>query len=138
MRLKNTKAKGSRNERKAMAWYAALGYKCIKAGASLGEFDVWALGEHDGYLVQVKTNSKVSKAEVARMESFQCPPFMHKVLFIWHDRVKEPEIIPIARSRPEKEAVDMVTHPVHGPRKAGVCTCPSKTNGCIDCGRLPG
>jgi hypothetical protein len=82
------------------------------------------IGPHDAYLVQVKANRKPGKKEMEAMELFQCPPFMHKVLHIWHDRVKEPEIIGIARARPEKEVVDILTHP----HKA--YTPPSRACGC--------
>lgn len=109
----NTKAKGSRLERRCMAYYEALGYNCTKSGGSLGTWDILAIGPHDAFLCQSKANRKPSKAEMRQMEEFSCPPFMHKVLFIWHDgKPNDPEIITIARNRPEKEAVDMITHPI--------------------------
>lgn len=141
MPLKDKKSKGSRNERRAVKYYEALGYRCTKSGGSLGTFDIIALGTHDTYLIQVKSNKRPGKKEMKAMEDFTCPPFTHKVLVIWKDYVKEPIIEPIARSRPEKEVVDIISHPVHGPREAiknSKCNCPSKTNGCIDCGGLPG
>ena len=108
----NTKAKGSRRERQTMAYYTKLGYACTKSGASLGAWDILAIGPHDAYLIQVKSNRPPGKVEMAKLEAFQCPPFMHKVLVVWKDRVVEPEISPIARARAEKEVVEMLTHPI--------------------------
>jgi Holliday junction resolvase len=108
----NTKAKGRRIEHKVRDIYSALGYRVIRSAASLKEWDLVAIGKHDTYLIQCKAgSSKPSKKEVERMEQFECPPFMHKVLVLWPDRAKEPTTIPIAKSRAEKETVDMLTHP---------------------------
>jgi Holliday junction resolvase len=55
----NTKAKGSRAERRAMKILEAAGYICTRAGVSLGLFDVIAIGPTDVRLVQVKAGTKV-------------------------------------------------------------------------------
>lgn len=41
----NTKAKGNRNERTAKKYFEDLGYTVIKAGASLGMFDLVAMSD---------------------------------------------------------------------------------------------
>lgn len=81
----NTKAKGSRAERKAIRLLEAAGYVCTKAGGSLGLFDVIAIGPHDVRCVQVKSGgaylsteereaipSPDRPANVTR-ESWRCP-----------------------------------------------------------------
>jgi Holliday junction resolvase len=47
----NAEAKGSRNERRTIAMLEGAGYVCVKAGASLGVFDVVAIGSQDIVLV---------------------------------------------------------------------------------------
>ena len=54
----NTKAKGSRAERKVIAILENAGYHCTKAGASLGLFDVIAIGPHDVRCIQVKAGGE--------------------------------------------------------------------------------
>jgi Holliday junction resolvase len=56
MSLKNSKAKGSRNERKTTRLLESAGYLCIKAGASLGVFEVIGISHSDFIAVQVKSN----------------------------------------------------------------------------------
>lgn len=46
-------AKGSRKERRTITMLEAAGYVCMKAGASLGVFDVIGIGSQDIVLVQV-------------------------------------------------------------------------------------
>ena len=49
-----SKAKGRRYEHKAKRLLEAAGYTVARPGASLGVFDLWALGPVDIRLVQVK------------------------------------------------------------------------------------
>ena len=45
----NSKAKGSRNEHRSMALLEAAGYRCTRAAASLGAWDVsWCIGGGTG------------------------------------------------------------------------------------------
>ena len=89
----NRKAKGSRNELKTVRALEGLGYKCTKAGGSLGVWDIIAINPLQVRLIQVKSNRKPGKDEMSKMKAFICPPrCCTKELWVWTDRVKEPEI----------------------------------------------
>ena len=61
-----SKAKGSRAERKAIKLLEAEGYVCMKAGGSLGVFDVIALGPNAVRCLQVTAGSaRLSRDERA-------------------------------------------------------------------------
>lgn len=93
-RLKNSKRKGSRNEHRSMKWLEARGYRCTRAAASLGEWDIVGVGSEDVVLVQVKSNRPPGKAEMDRMKRFEIPQTgVLKFLHIWKDRVKEPVVV---------------------------------------------
>lgn len=68
----NAKAKGSRAERRCIFLLEALGYRCAKAGASLGAFDVIGLTKEDGgkaRFIQVKSGtSTLRRAERMGLE----------------------------------------------------------------------
>lgn len=92
----NRKAKGSRNERRAKALLEDQGYRCTKAGGSLGVWDLIAISEGRVLLVQVKSNRKPPAAEMETMRAFPCPKdSVTKELWIFHDYQKLPQIIPI-------------------------------------------
>lgn len=88
----NYKAKGSRNERRSRDLFKAQGYEVMKAGASLGVFDLIAVGPSDIILAQVKTNSWPSKQEMTRIEELPCPPNCKKIVHRWRDRVGVPDV----------------------------------------------
>lgn len=88
----NTKRKGSRNEWKSIRLLQARGYACTKSAASLGLFDIIAVGPNDVLLVQVKSNKRPRKAEMARLHAFVHGPFVHKIIHVWKDYAKEPEV----------------------------------------------
>ncbi|MGE5444786.1 MAG: hypothetical protein ACM3SR_09315 [Ignavibacteriales bacterium] len=89
----NCKAKGSRIERKAKAQLERQGFQLVvKSGASLGLFDLIAVGvdfDH-ALLVQVKANRMPGKAEMDRLKAFQVPCFCRKEIWIFKDYAKEP------------------------------------------------
>ena len=64
----NCKAKGSRRERQARKILETAGYHVVKAGGSLGTFDLIALGPRGARLVQVKSNEKPRPAERERLD----------------------------------------------------------------------
>lgn len=72
MPLKNAKAKGARRERQCIKLLEAEGYRCMKAGGSLGEWDVIGINDDSTVLVQVKSNRWPSRAEVTRLTDFPC------------------------------------------------------------------
>jgi Holliday junction resolvase len=88
----NTKAKGSRRERQARTILETDGYYVVKAGGSLGIFDLVALGPQGARLVQVKSNEKPRLAERERLELFPRLPYCSKELWVFYDRVREPAI----------------------------------------------
>jgi Holliday junction resolvase len=88
----NAKAKGSRNERKTMRLLEAAGYVCMKAGASLGIFDVIGIGSQDFVLVQCKTNRWGSSAELESIKMFRAPANARKLLHRWDDYARLPKV----------------------------------------------
>jgi Holliday junction resolvase len=88
----NAKAKGSRRERQARTILETAGYFVVKAGGSLGCWDLVALGPAGARLVQVKSNEKPRPAERERLELFPRLPYCSKELWVFFDRQKEPAI----------------------------------------------
>lgn len=92
MSLKNAKAKGARQERRTMALLEAAGYVCIKAGGSLGEWDVVGLGPQGAVLVQVKSNRGPRTLEMLALKE-SCPyPYVTRLVHVWRDRKRTPEV----------------------------------------------
>ena len=88
----NTKAKGSRNERRSRDWYKSHGYSVIKSGASLGEFDLVAINIMNFVLIQVKTNGWPGTKEMERIKNFKCPVNCQKIIHRWDDGYTIPQI----------------------------------------------
>lgn len=80
----NTKAKGSRNERRSIALLEAGGYRCTKSGASLGCFDVIGVSATGFVLVQCKTNAWPSQVEMEAMRDFPVPHNAVKLVHRWN------------------------------------------------------
>jgi Holliday junction resolvase len=89
----NSKAKGSRAERRAMRILEAAGYVCTRAGASLGLFDVIAVGPSDVRLVQVKAGTKyLSGEEREQIVALAVPAMVSKEAWRFPDRCRAPLI----------------------------------------------
>ncbi len=89
----NTSAKGARAERRARKLLEAAGFTVIRAGASLGLFDLVAFNRVLLLVVQVKVNRGPSPAERARISSFEnVPRCARKELWLYRDRKREPEV----------------------------------------------
>jgi hypothetical protein len=88
----NAKAKGARRERQARTILETAGYHVVKAGGSLGMFDLVALGPSGARLVQVKSNEKPRPAERERLDLFPRYPYTSKEIWVFFDRVREPLI----------------------------------------------
>jgi hypothetical protein len=88
----NHKAKGNRNEHKTMRMLEAAGYACTRAAASLGAFDVIAVGADEVLLIQVKSNEWPRSAEMAALAAFPCPPNCRKLVHRWRDRATAPDV----------------------------------------------
>jgi Archaeal holliday junction resolvase (hjc). len=93
MRLKNPKAKGARAERRTRVVLQAAGYYCLKAGGSLGIFDLVAIGFGDLRCIQVKAGTQYcSGIEREQIQSLPLPVWATKEIWRWPDRAKEPII----------------------------------------------
>lgn len=86
----NTKAKGSRNERKSKKLFEGAGYRCCKAGASLGAWDVIGVASNGIVLCQVKSNMWPDKAEMETLKEFPAPANARKLVHRWDDRKRDP------------------------------------------------
>lgn len=87
-----TGRKGSVNERKSRDYLIGKGFTVIKAGASLGAFDLVAYDASEVWFIQVKTNGTGSPAEREAMVKTLVPINGRKFLHIWHDGAPKPEI----------------------------------------------
>lgn len=88
----NSKRKGTRTEHKARRILEAAGYTVLKAGGSLGLFDLVALGSTDVRCVQVKCNGYCSAAEREQLQLLVVAPNVSKEIWRFKDRVKAPLI----------------------------------------------
>lgn len=88
----NAKAKGSRNEWRSIALLTAAGYSCTRAAASLGVFDIIAIGNVDILLVQVKTRDWPGRAEIERIRQFPAPAICRKLIHRWRPRQAAPDV----------------------------------------------
>ena len=88
----NTANKGRRNEYKSRRLLETLNYRVMRAAASLGVFDLVAIGSTDIILCQVKSNRGLSPADREEVERFTCPPNCRKQIHRWKDYVRVPEV----------------------------------------------
>jgi uncharacterized protein with GYD domain len=106
MAVKNAKAKGTRAEHRCMKQLEDRGYRCTRAAASLGEWDVIAVGPSDTKLIQVKCNRRPGSEEMGRLHAFQCGDLVSKEVWVYKDgRPREP-IIEILNQRGSHESGD--------------------------------
>jgi Holliday junction resolvase len=95
----NAKAKGTRAEHKSIKLLEGQGYKCTRAAASLGTFDLVAIGADDVLLVQCKSNRWPGASEMEAIRTFRAPALARKLIHRWRDRQPEPDI----REVPDRE-----------------------------------
>jgi len=88
----NCKAKGSRNERKSIAFLEAHGYRCTRAAASLGVFDMIAISATEVLLIQCKSNDWPGSVEIEAIKQFSAPPNARKLIHRWRDRQPAPDV----------------------------------------------
>ena len=93
----NAKRKGTQREHKTMQRLEAHGYRCTRAAASLGEWDIIAISPCDVRLIQVKSNRWPGSDEMDRLEQFRTPSNVIKEVWRWDDYAREPRVRPIAR-----------------------------------------
>jgi hypothetical protein len=88
----NTKAKGTRNEHRSTQLLEAAGYAVTQAAASLGVWDLVAIGSTDVALVQVKTRDWPGLVEMETLKLFPAPPNARKLVHRWRDRQRVPDV----------------------------------------------
>ena len=88
----NKKAKGTRNEHRSMRLLELAGYRCTRSGASLGVFDIIAVGPTDIVLLQVKSNSWPGAVEMEDLRAFPCPTNCRKLVHRWRDGERQPDV----------------------------------------------
>jgi len=90
----NTKRKGSRAEHRAITILESAGYACTRAAASLGVFDIVAIGARDIRLVQVKAGARcqISDVEREQIRGFVAPRNASREIWKFFDRVRTPII----------------------------------------------
>jgi len=94
----NTKRKGTRAERRAIAILEAAGYCCTKAGGSLGVFDVIAILAIDVRALQVNAGTaRCSPLEREQIQFLPVPRNVSKEIWRFPDRCREPLIERIGR-----------------------------------------
>ena len=69
-----------------------MGFCCTRSGASLGVFDVIAIGPHTVRLIQVKANRWPRRAEHEAIERVRCGHGVSKEVWRWNDREPAPII----------------------------------------------
>ena len=92
----NTKRKGNRNELKTKKLLESTGYRGVKSGGSLGEFDLVMLGSGSLRLIQVKSNRRPPPAEREAISEFPIKTGetlkVSKEIWVWKDYAREPLI----------------------------------------------
>jgi len=92
----NTKRKGSRNELKTKKLLESTGYRGVKSGGSLGEFDLIMMGLGSLRLIQVKSNRRPPPAEREAISEFPVKTGdtlqVTKEIWVWKDYAREPLI----------------------------------------------
>lgn len=89
----SAKRKGARGELRAKRVLEAAGFHVVKAGGSLGAFDLIALGPQGVRCVQVKTGGhNASPAEREAMKLVELPAGSTREVWRWLDYAREPVI----------------------------------------------
>ena len=91
--MKNAKAKGARGEYKSRRLLESLGYYVVKAGGSLGCFDLVALSSVEALLIQVKHGREWPRpAEIEAMRAVPVPPNARRLVHRWRPRQRVPDV----------------------------------------------
>jgi Holliday junction resolvase-like predicted endonuclease len=87
-----TKRKGTRQEHRTMALLEAAGYRCIRSGGSLGEWDVVGIGPQGTVLVQVKSRDWPGTLEMGALQDSCAYPHVTRLVHRWRDRQRTPDV----------------------------------------------
>lgn len=90
--IRNAKAKGTRNEHRSIKLLEAAGYTCMRAGASLGAWDIIGIGSQDIVLCQVKTRDYPGTVEMETLKNFVAPANARKLVHRWRDYQRMPDV----------------------------------------------
>lgn len=88
----NAKRKGTQREHRSIVLLEAAGYRCTRAAASLGAWDIIGIGSADVLLVQVKSRDWPGAAELETLKDFPCPSTCRKLVHRWRDRQRMPDV----------------------------------------------
>ena len=75
-----------------MDYYEKQGYYCTKSSASLGMWDFVGYSKSDWICVQVKSNRGPRSLEMMELKEAEVPPNTKKLVHVWKDYQREPEI----------------------------------------------
>ena len=67
----NAKRKGTHNEHRSIRLLESAGYRCTRAAASLGVWDIVGVGSTDVVLLQVKTRDWPGTVEMESLKLFR-------------------------------------------------------------------
>lgn len=94
----NTKAKGRRGDKKAIALSLAHGATdSMVSTASLGVFDIICWGKGGAMFIQNKTNTKASGTEMLGLMRATVPAGSIKAMLVWVDRQRFPDFYLVER-----------------------------------------
>ena len=92
----NTKRKGNQRELKTKHLLEQSGYKGVKAGGSLGEFDLVMMRSGSLRLIQVKSNRRPPPIEREAIANYELKTgdvvTVSKEIWVWKDYAREPII----------------------------------------------
>jgi Holliday junction resolvase-like predicted endonuclease len=89
--VKNTAAKGRRNEHRSRDILEAAGYRVTRAAGSLGDWDLVGLSSTDVVLVQVRTRDWPGLIERQALKECVAPPNTRKLLHRYRDGRRRPD-----------------------------------------------
>ena len=79
-------------ERRSRDLLQAMGYHVVKAGGSLGEWDLVAIGLTDVVLCQVKSTDWPGRLEMAALSEFPVAPFTRRIVHRWRAHQRYPDV----------------------------------------------
>ena len=91
--MNGSKRKGTRAEHRSRRLLEAAGFSVTRAAGSLGEFDLVGVNGSCFVLVQVKCNRPPGPLERGALADFRCPANCQKLVHVWRDRQRQPDVI---------------------------------------------
>jgi uncharacterized protein with GYD domain len=70
----------------------SVGYRCTRAAASLGAWDIVGVSATDVVLVQVKSRDWPGTVEMETLRMFPAPANVRKLVHRWRDFAREPDV----------------------------------------------